>query len=84
MNSDVEPFDPMCERLASNIVEYDYFIYTSQEELDATPEEQKKINRIMHVQSEEGTYNPLNGHFLCDECYIKAGMPSSPHGWVCP
>lgn len=36
------------------------------------------------VRSEEGTYNPVNGHFLCDEDYIKAGMPSSSHGWVCP
>lgn len=36
------------------------------------------------VLREEGTLNTQNGHFLCDECYIKNGMPSSPHGWVCP
>ena len=24
---------------------------------------------------EDGTYNPENGHFLCDEDYIKWGMP---------
>lgn len=36
------------------------------------------------IKREEGTYNPRNGHFLCDACYIKNGMPSSPYGWVCP
>lgn len=37
-----------------------------------------------YVREEEGTYNPANGHFLCTDCYIKAGMPSSPRGWVAP
>jgi len=37
-----------------------------------------------YVRSEEGTYNPVNGHFLCDACYIKAGMPTAPGGWRCP
>ena len=32
-----------------------------------------------YVRSEEGTYNPANGHFLCTDCYINAGMPSLPH-----
>lgn len=36
------------------------------------------------VQREEGTYNPLNGHFLCTNCYIECGMPSSPTGWKAP
>ena len=36
------------------------------------------------VRREEGTYNSSNGHFLCDECYIKAGMPSGPVGWIAP
>ena len=27
------------------------------------------------VKHAEGTYNPGNGHFWCDECYIKAGVP---------
>lgn len=39
---------------------------------------------VAYVKEEEGTYNPNNGHFLCTECYIKAGMPTSPHGWVAP
>lgn len=37
-----------------------------------------------YVIMEEGTYNPINGHFLCDECYIKAGMPTAPGGWRAP
>lgn len=32
----------------------------------------------------DGTYNPENGHFLCMECYIEKGMPSSRYGWTCP
>ena len=37
-----------------------------------------------YVINNEGTYNPLNGHILCDICYIKNGSPSSPSGWRCP
>lgn len=40
--------------------------------------------RAEYVRAEEGTYNPTNGHFLCDRCYIEAGMPSAPGGWRCP
>lgn len=36
------------------------------------------------VSANEGTYNRENGHFLCTECYINAGMPSSPMGWKAP
>lgn len=28
-----------------------------------------------YVWSEEGTLNRENGHFLCTQCYINAGMP---------
>jgi hypothetical protein len=80
----MNPFDPMCGRFAEDIIEYDNYIYTSHEELDSTPEDEKKVDRIKYVIIEEGTYNSENGHFLCDECYIKAGQPSSPTGWVCP
>ena len=41
-------------------------------------------NATEFVISEEGTYNKQNGHFLCDECYIKAGCPASPGGWKAP
>jgi len=37
-----------------------------------------------YVRSEEGTLNTRNGHFLCTECYVNAGCPSSPQGWVAP
>jgi hypothetical protein len=37
-----------------------------------------------YVRREEGTYNHENGHFLCTDCYIRFGMPSSPEGWVAP
>ena len=39
-----------------------------------------------YVLKEEGTLNPLNNHFLCDGCYISAGMPAGTNGrrWVCP
>ena len=37
-----------------------------------------------YVIKEEGTYNSENGHFLCTECYFKAGMPSSAEGWKAP
>lgn len=37
-----------------------------------------------YVRKEEGTYNRENGHFLCTDCYVKAGCPSSPRGWVAP
>jgi hypothetical protein len=37
-----------------------------------------------YVKGEEGTYNEENGHFLCDNCYIVAGCPSSPFGWIAP
>jgi hypothetical protein len=39
-----------------------------------------------YVRREEGTYNPENGHFLCTECYIKAGSPSRPYPrrWFAP
>ena len=36
------------------------------------------------VWENEGTLNRENGHFLCTECYIVAGMPSGAAGWVCP
>jgi hypothetical protein len=38
-----------------------------------------------YVWTHEATINRLNGHFLCNACYITAGMPTkhSRH-WVCP
>lgn len=41
---------------------------------------------VKYVVEEEGTYNPANGHFACDKCYIKMGQPSAPfpNRWVAP
>lgn len=79
-----QPYDPSCERLAENMEYLDSFWATSQEELDSTPVEEYERRRADYVRLYEGTYNKDNGHFLCDTCYIKAGMPTAPGGWVCP
>lgn len=34
--------------------------------------------------ADDGTFNPINGHFLCDACYIRWGQPSTAAGWVAP
>lgn len=65
-------FDPSCKRTPDQISEYVEFA----EMEGVTPEE--------YVWAEEGTLNTENGHFLCTDCYMKAGMPSSPTGWRCP
>lgn len=44
----------------------------------------RKMSADDFVRAEEGTFNRENGHFLCTDCYIKAGMPSSERGWVAP
>lgn len=69
----IAPYDPRCKRYARDMVELDAYI---------EPELHK--DREDYIRLEEGTYNKINGHFLCDNCYIGAGMPSSPTGWVCP
>lgn len=54
-------------------------------------DEYKDMAQVNNMESpdeycwqEEGTLNRENGHFLCTSCYIRAGMPSSPRGWVAP
>ncbi len=79
-----EPFDPMCQRYARDMEYLDTFWASSQEELDETPPGDWPNRRSLYVLQEEGTLNTTNGHFLCDKCYIEAGMPSAPGGWVCP
>lgn len=78
------PYDPMCGRYASDMKALDYSWANSQEELDSVPVEQRGERRVAYILKEEGTLNPTNGHFLCDRCYIAAGMPTAPNGWVCP
>lgn len=70
-SSEIEPFDPMCGVFAKDMTYMDALLEEGQ-------------SRAEYVAMNEGTYNRENGHFLCDTCYIKAGMPSSPEGWKCP
>lgn len=64
-----------CGKTAAEIPEYTP-AFTGEEGRLADPE--------AYVWAEEGTLNRENGHFLCTECYIKAGQPSSPSGWTAP
>jgi len=79
-----EPYDPMCKRYARDMDELDKTWAESQEDFDSVPESERPETRASFVIQEDGTYNPSNGHFLCNDCYIKAGMPSGPSGWICP
>jgi hypothetical protein len=85
-----KPFDPSCYRNATDIPEYalqlkDEMVWADKGDEWARMSPEEKNEMITNfVINEEGTYNRENGHFLCTECYIKAGMPSSPVGWKCP
>ena len=66
---------PLCIGCGKHPDELEEYVEIAKEE-GMTPDE--------FVRKEEGTYNRENGHFLCTPCYAKAGMPSSPRGWVAP
>ena len=66
------PYCIGCHKTATEIDEYK----------DIAADEGMSPNE--YVRSEEGTYNRENGHFLCTDCYVKAGCPSSPRGWIAP
>lgn len=72
-----EPYCPSCRTLAGDMPALDEYCHD-------VLGRNKREKRANYVRAEEGTYNPVNGHFLCDDCYIKAGMPSNPSGWKCP
>jgi len=61
-----------CNKVPDQLTEY----HPDATGLDLLPDE--------YVWQEEGTLNPNNGHFLCDSCYIAAGMPTAPGGWTAP
>ena len=69
---------PLCVGCGKRPDEIDEYVDAANECDDET------ITPDVYVRSEEGTYNKKNGHFLCAECYIAAGQPSSNLGWVCP
>jgi hypothetical protein len=67
--------EPIC--IGCNKVPDELSEYVDAAEGECSPSE--------YVMKEEGTYNPENGHFLCTECYITAGMPSlAGGGWKAP
>lgn len=66
---------PICTGCGKRPDEIQEYVDCAADE-DMTPDD--------YVRSEEGTYNCSNGHFLCTDCYCKAGMPSSPRGWIAP
>lgn len=67
--------EPLCIGCNKHPGEIEEYVEIAKEE-KMTPDD--------FVREEEGTYNPDNGHFLCTTCYARAGMPSSPRGWVAP
>lgn len=71
-NMDPPPLCTGCNRHPAQIGEY----VEAAAEANMTPDE--------YVTKEEGTFNYSNGHFLCTTCYIEAGQPSGPKGWVAP
>lgn len=79
------PLDPICMGCAlrpHEISDYqvDYQVVAREHEDDDPTD--SDINSW--VIDNEGTFNPANGHILCDQCYIINGQPSSDRGWVCP
>lgn len=75
MSKEINPICTGCNKRPDEIEEY----IEGAAELEMTTDN--------YVKEEEGTYNPTNGHFLCTDCYIKAGMPSNPHpqpNWTAP
>jgi hypothetical protein len=68
------PQDPECGRLAADMDYLDSFWAESPGELFDTDFEERLRRRVRYVRS-DGTYNPANGHFWCDDCYIALGMP---------
>jgi predicted Fe-S protein YdhL (DUF1289 family) len=77
-----DPHDPICVGCARRPSEIQEYIdaCTDGEDVPVTSADEVR----WYVISNEGTYNEHNGHFLCDDCYIRNGMPSSERGWVCP
>lgn len=66
------PFCTGCNKRGDEIYEY----------IDAANEFEEGMDVNCYIREEEGTYNRETGHFLCTDCYVKQGMPSSPSGWV--
>lgn len=77
-----DPNDPICVGCTRRPYEVPMYVTMVREGPDSPIPSQEEVAR--YVIEDEGTYNRENGHYLCDECYIKNGQPSSSTGWVCP
>lgn len=75
-----EGYELMCAGCGKSPSEIDEYVSAASEEHSGYPD----VTPEQYVWKEEGTLNRENGHFLCTECYVRAGMPSSPRGWVAP
>lgn len=71
----------ICQGCMKGPLELDSYKWAMMEEGDPEPTPEQVLE---YVWEEEGTMNHSNGHFLCDQCYINAGMPTAPGGWTCP
>lgn len=70
MNDDMQIVCFRCGRRPEEITEYQ--ILASEINQDG----HRQITAAQAVREEEGTFNPVTGHFACTECYIKIGQPS--------
>lgn len=68
------PRDPVCGRLAADMAYLDWFWAETPEESAGVDFQERPQRRAEYARS-DGTYNPKNGHFWCDSCYIAIGMP---------
>ena len=75
----IRPFCAYCKTFAADMPFLDTFIIDENNFRECSAEE-----REAYVRKEEGTYNMNNGHFACDSCYIRIGMPNGPYGWTAP
>lgn len=73
------PYCPGCKKQAHEIPSVKDFAA----DFELTPEQ--------FIRHEEGTYNPVNEHFLCEDCFIRiedvaGGRLVGPQGrrWICP
>ncbi len=74
--------DLRCARCGNRPEDDEMYKYMAESE---NPSVQPTVEQIRdYVYYNEGTLNHETGAYLCDECYIKAGMPSSREGWVVP
>lgn len=74
--------EPRCNGCGKTPDELPCYTYPAAEE-GLTPSD--------YVRREEGTFNPANGHFLCDDCFILEEITTGrrlvgPNGtrWIAP